>query len=118
MMIFVFAHRHSKGDRFIVETQQALEARKNPDLHFDFTIVRNVMYMYSKKAQEHYFNYPVESFLMAHFAASSDGQDFIRSKPDHSEKHAKTQRILHDTEELRQQAVLALESGLGQKKLT
>ena len=50
MMIFVFAHRHSKGDKFIVETQKALEAKKSSDLHFDFSIVRNVMYMYSKKA--------------------------------------------------------------------
>jgi len=54
---------------------------------------------------------------MAHFAASSDGRDFILSKPDSSDKHAKTHRILHDTEELKQQAVLAMETGLGQKKL-
>jgi hypothetical protein len=50
MMIFVFAHRHSKGDRFIEETKEDLKQKKNSALHFDFTIVRNVMYLFSKKA--------------------------------------------------------------------
>jgi hypothetical protein len=49
MMIFVFAHRHSKGDRFIEETREAMK-ECTTDLHFDFTVVRNVMYLYSKKA--------------------------------------------------------------------
>ena len=77
MMIFVFAHRHSKGDKFIVETQEAMKAKKNSELHFDFTIVRNVMYLYSKKAQERYLTYPIETFLLAKFAASKEGQKFI-----------------------------------------
>ena len=47
MMIFVFAHRHNKGDRFIVETQEAAHGK---DTHFDFSVVRNVMYLYSKRA--------------------------------------------------------------------
>jgi hypothetical protein len=104
MMIFVFAHRHSKGDRFIVETQEGMEECKQQtsDHHFDFTVVRNVMYLYSKKAQEHYLTYPVEAFFLAHFAASKDGQNFIKSKPDTSEKRAKTARILHDTEDLKE----------------
>jgi hypothetical protein len=50
MMIFVFAHRHSKGDKFIFETQEVMKTSTMKDLHFDFTIVRNVMYLYSKKA--------------------------------------------------------------------
>jgi len=71
MMIFVFAHRHSKGDRFIEETKAAMEA--TPELHFDFSIVRNVMYLYSKKAQEHYMTYPVECFFLAAFETSAEG---------------------------------------------
>lgn len=50
MMIFVFAHRHSKGDKFIQETQEAMKETENHNLHFDFNVVRNVMYLYSKKA--------------------------------------------------------------------
>ena len=67
MMIFVFAHRHTTGDTFISETHKAMEQTDKKDLHFDFSIVRNVMYLYSKKAQEHYMTYPVESFFLAHF---------------------------------------------------
>ena len=45
MMMIVFSHRYSKGDMFINE---ALESE---DAHMvDFTIVRDVMYKYSKKA--------------------------------------------------------------------
>ena len=84
MMIFVFAHRHSKGDKFIVETQEAMKGKKNSDLHFDFSIVRNVMYLYSKKAQEHYMAYPIETFLLAKFASMKDGKKFIESKPDNN----------------------------------
>lgn len=69
MMVFVFAHRHNKDDRFLKETESEL----NEDLHLDFTIVRGVMYHYSKKAQERFFTFPIESFFMAMFAALPDG---------------------------------------------
>lgn len=104
-MIFVFAHRHSKGDRFIEETRDAMKDCTD-DLHFDFTVVRNVMYLYSKKAQEHYMTYPVESFFLAAFEMSSAGQSFIKTKPDSKEK---TERILRETQMLRENAVSSLE---------
>jgi hypothetical protein len=50
MMIFLFSHRHSKDDKFLVETKEAMEKDGSKGLHFDFDIVRNVMYLYSKKA--------------------------------------------------------------------
>ena len=84
MMVFVFAHRHSKGDKFIVETQEAMKSKKAADIHFDFSIVRNVMYLYSKKAQEHYLTYPVETFLLAKFASMKEGKQFIENKPDNN----------------------------------
>lgn len=56
------------------------------------------MYHYSKKAQERFFTYPIESFFMAMFANSEDGKEFIRSKPDSPEK---TQRLFKDIEELK-----------------
>ena len=39
MMAFVYAHRHNKDDKFIVETKDAG--------FIDFSIVRDVMYKYS-----------------------------------------------------------------------
>lgn len=108
MMIFVFSHRHNKGDRFIVETLEQLNGESALDRHFDFTMVRNVMYLYSKRAQEQYFKYPVESFFIAMFAKSQDGQTFIKEKPDTSENLAKQERILHDTNLLLEQALLSL----------
>jgi len=68
------------------------------------------MYLYSKKAQENYLKYPIESFFLAHFASSTDGKSYIRSKPDNSEKSAKTERIMHDILELRDFAITSLSS--------
>lgn len=52
MMVFVFSHRYSKGDNFIVETVESVGKTADIDVnsHVDFTIVRDVMYKYSKKA--------------------------------------------------------------------
>ena len=97
MMVFVFAHRHNKDDRFLKESEQELK-EFDDEVHLDFTIVRDVMYHYSKKAQERFFTYPFESFFMAMFAASQSGKDFIHQKPDTSEK---TQRLLKDINDLK-----------------
>lgn len=105
MMVFVFAHRHNKDDRFLKETENELAV--DEDLHLDFSIVRDVMYHYSKKAQERFFTYPHESFFMAMFAVSRSGRDFIDQKPDSPEK---TQRLFKDISELKQQAVEGLTS--------
>ena len=42
MMAFCFSHRYEKDDLYITETKQ--------DGIIDFSIVRNVMYKYSKKS--------------------------------------------------------------------
>ena len=39
----------------------------------DFSIVRDVMYMYSKKAQARFFSYPIETYFFIKFATSEDG---------------------------------------------
>jgi hypothetical protein len=72
MMVFVFAHRHNKEDKFLKETE--LELEKYNDLHLDFSVVRDVMYHYSKKAQERFFTFPFEAFFMAMFATSESGK--------------------------------------------
>ena len=104
-MVFVFAHRHNKDDRFLKETEDDLA--KDEDLHLDFSIVRDVMYHYSKKAQERFFTFPHESFFMAMFATSQSGKDFIKQKPDSPEK---TTRLFKDINELKHQAIEGLKS--------
>ena len=47
MMIIVFSHRYSKGDKFIIEAEQ--DAPDDEPV-IDFSIIRDVMYKYSKKA--------------------------------------------------------------------
>ena len=47
MMMIVFSHRHSKGDVFILEAEASAPAEKPV---IDFSIIRDVMYKYSKKA--------------------------------------------------------------------
>lgn len=46
MMMVVFSHRYSKGDLFINEAMNATLHEEQ----IDFSIVRDVMYKYSKKA--------------------------------------------------------------------
>jgi hypothetical protein len=46
LMSIVFSHRFNKGDRFIREAQAAAQAQCS--LPIDFSIVRDVMYKYSK----------------------------------------------------------------------
>jgi len=50
--------------------------------------------------------YPVECFFLAAFESRTEGQRFIESKPDTSEK---TERIKKETEMLKESAVAALE---------
>lgn len=72
MITFVYAHRHNKEDMFLVETKK--------DRYIDFTILRDCMYHYSRKAQERFFNHPIEAYFFARFALSPKGRNFIRAK--------------------------------------
>lgn len=51
VMLVVFSHRYCKGDVFINEALAVGD--------IDFTIVRDVMYKYSKKAQDRFFQFPI-----------------------------------------------------------
>ena len=59
-MAFVYAHRHNKDDVFIVETKKRE--------YIDFTLVRDVMYKYSKRAQDRFFENHIECYFFAKFA--------------------------------------------------
>lgn len=48
MMMICFSHRYNKGDKFILEAEA--EAKATGVNAIDFSIVRDVMYKYSKKA--------------------------------------------------------------------
>ena len=60
-IMILFSHRYTKNDLFLLEEP------------IEFDIIRDVMYKYSKKAQDKYFAYPVESFMFAAFALSNEG---------------------------------------------
>lgn len=102
-MAFVYAHRHNKDDVFI------LESRK--DKYIDFSIVRDVMYSYSKKAQDKFFSHAIESYFLAKFAISPEGQSFIHGKEASIQKEAneKIKKLLKDTDELKKIAIQSLE---------
>lgn len=55
MMMILFSHRHTKKDIFIVEALEEAAQSGYAQLTIDFSIVRDVMYKYSKKAEERYF---------------------------------------------------------------
>jgi len=73
----------------------------------DFTIVRDVMYKYSKKAQDRFFSFPIESFLFAAFALSDEGLHFLQSKPDNNDNE-KLRRLKNDLGELKNHAIECL----------
>lgn len=67
----VLSHRHNKEDTI---------ASKDERNDLDFTIVRDTMYKYSKKAQERFFKNQYLAFLFVAFSSSKDGSNFIRQK--------------------------------------
>jgi hypothetical protein len=67
LAMVVLSHRHNKEETI---------SKKEKD--FDFSIVRDTMYKYSKKAQERFFRVPTLAFLFVTFA--SDCRKFIGQK--------------------------------------
>lgn len=102
MMMVVFSHRYCKNDVFISE------ALASAQCNIDFSIVRDVMYKYSKKAQDRFFAHPIEAFLFAAFALSDEGIRFLQSKPDNQGDAHKLQRLQSDLGDLKNQAVDSL----------
>ena len=77
MMAFTFAHRHEKDDLFITETKK--------DGIINFSLVRDVMYKYSKKSQENFFGSIFETFYFLNFATSAAFIKQIEKKKDITE---------------------------------
>lgn len=55
VMMVLFSHRHTKRDTFIEQAQQEALESGSKELLIDFSTIRDVMYKYSKKAEEKYF---------------------------------------------------------------
>ena len=105
-MMIVFSHRYSKGDKFILESEACASSQMMAPI--DFTIIRDTMYKYSKKAQDRYFSFPIESFLFAAFSLSDEGQGFLQNKPDNQNDPAKLNRLLTDLGALKDQGIQTL----------
>lgn len=60
MMSFTFSHRFEKDDRFIVESLE--------DGYIDFSVIRDPMYRYSKRAKDVFFARPIETYFFIRFA--------------------------------------------------
>ena len=90
MIMVLFSHRHTKNDVFLVDIEEDLQKynansyhqEEQDKLYFDFDILRDCMYKYSKKAQDKYFKYMFEAYFFAKFASSDDGNQYILSKED------------------------------------
>jgi hypothetical protein len=72
MMAFTFAHRYEKDDRFLVESIK--------DGNIDFSVIRDTMYMYSKRAKEAFLARPIETFFFLRFAQSPEFQVAIEGR--------------------------------------
>jgi|LauGreDrversion4_2_1035121.scaffolds.fasta_scaffold265622_1 hypothetical protein len=68
LKLVVFAHRYNKDDEFMA----------NPIINFD--VIRDPMYRFSRSAEKKFLSVPVLSYLLAWFAKSPAGQNFVALK--------------------------------------
>lgn len=102
MLMIVFSHRYCKDDVFIKDSI------RSDGEYMDFSIIRDVMYKYSKKAQDRFFSYPIEAFFFSAFALSEDGIKYLESKPSIFGDEHKLERLMTDLLDLKNQAVESL----------
>lgn len=102
MMAFVYAHRHNKDDLFLVQTRQ--------ENYLDFTVLRDCMYHYSKKAQDRFFKHAIETYFFAKFAQSKGGKKFINDKKNMSAENI--QKLLKYTNDLKELSIDCLQKAV------
>lgn len=71
-MGFCFAHRFEKDDHFLVESLK--------DGNIEFSVIRDTMYMYSKRAKDAFFARPIETFLFLRFAQSEEFEKAVEGR--------------------------------------
>ena len=72
LSMVVLSHRHNKED--------SITKKRDRSDQLDFTLVRDTMYKYSKKAQDRFFSNHYLAFLFISFASSEFGLKFICDK--------------------------------------
>jgi len=64
-----------------------------------------VQYKYSKRAQTAFFEKPIENYFFVKYAQSRKGMEFLQRKPAASKDEVKRERLLRDTNQLKQEAL-------------
>lgn len=83
LILFLFSHRHNKGDDLVENTLQQITAENN---YANFDLIRNVCYKYSKGNLRSFFRNPYTAFLFHQFASSEEANsDFIKTRMDDKE---------------------------------
>ena len=83
LILFLFSHRHNKGDELVEKTLQQIRAEHD---YADFALIRNVCYKYSKGNLRNFFLNPYTAFLFHQFASSEAAtSDFIKGRMDDKE---------------------------------
>jgi len=114
--VTVHSHRHNNSS--LLEISNSSKGDDSEDQSFsselDFSLIREVMYKYSQKSHRRYFTVAEHCFLYAWFASNQAALGQTRKKIEgRGEDYCK--RIFRDIEELRQEAVLSLQSMGGDK---
>lgn len=60
LILFLFSHRHNKGDDLVERTLQQIRSESN---YANFDLIRNVCYKYSKGNLRSFFRNPYTAFL-------------------------------------------------------
>ena len=79
LTLYIFCHRHNKGDTFLRELKQRVAASGN---YISFEAIRPVLYNYSKKAQRKLMANRLLAFLMYNFVSSAEALEFIQALPE------------------------------------
>ena len=83
LILFLFSHRHNKGDELVEQTLNQIEKDHG---YADFGLIRNVCYKYSKGNLKNFFVNPYTAFLFHQFASSEHTTAvFIKSRMDDKE---------------------------------
>ncbi len=72
LSLVVLSHRHNK--------EESIHRSQSKKSDLDFSLVRDTMYKYSKKAQERFFRNAFLAFLFIKFATSQEGLRYIDEK--------------------------------------
>lgn len=64
-----------------------------------------MQYKYSKRAQTAFFEKPIENYFFVKYAQSRKGIEFLERKPAASKDDLKRERLLRDTNDLKNEAI-------------